>query len=212
MESNHGMRPGLGNESPVTPPAASMLTHSSGNESGTLDHAKEKARDIASDAKGKVVGELRTRADSTRSSAADTLGSVANALTSSAQQLRNGEQSAPLEYVQRAGDQLQRASNYLRNTSTDELIRNSEALARRQPAAFLAGAFVIGFLAARLVKSSQSPDTGGTSPQDRSLASQSSRWTGDRETPVSGFREPAGASVSDDPNPGYPGQFGRDMP
>jgi hypothetical protein len=155
--------------------------------------------------------ELRTRADSTRTKAADTLESVAQALTSSVQQLRNQNQGVPGDYVERAGSQIRRASDYLRNTNTDDLVRNAEDFARRQPAVFLGGAFVLGFLAARLVKSSQSPSAGGTIPHDRSLVRASSTWNVDRETPVSGFREPSSpAAVDEDTDPAYTRQFGRE--
>jgi hypothetical protein len=178
---------------------------------GTIEDAKEKARQAATDAQRKVSDELRTRVDSTRTRAADALGSVAQALTSSVQQLRSENQAVPSEYVERAGNQIRRASDYLRNTNTDDLVRNAESFARRQPAVFLGGAFVLGFLAARLVKSAQPPTSGGTIPHDRSLVRTSSSWNADRETPVSGFREPStGGRLEDDIDPSYTRQFGRE--
>ena len=179
---------------------------------GTIDEAKEKAREAAADAQQKVSEELRLRVDSTRTRAADALGSVAQALTSSVEQLRNENQAVPGDYVARAGNQIRRASDYLRNTTTDDLVRNAEDFARRQPAVFLGGAFALGFLAARLVKSSKTPTAGGTIPHDRSLVPQSSAWnTADRETPVSGFREPSPrAGLEDDTDPAYTRQFGRE--
>ena len=183
-----------------------------GGAAGTMEDAKEKARQAATDAQRKVSDELRTRVDSTRARAADALGSVAHALTSSVQQLRTENQPIPSEYVERAGTQIRRASDYLRNTNTDDLVRNAESFARRQPAVFLGGAFVLGFLAARLVKSSQaSTSSGGSIPHDRSLVRTSSSWNADRETPVSGFREPAtGGRLEDDTDPTYTRQFGRE--
>ncbi len=179
---------------------------------GTIDEAKEKAREAASDAQRKVSDELRSRVDSTRTRAADALGSVAQALTSSVEQLRNENQAVPGDYVARAGNQIRRASDYLRNTNTDDLVRNAEDFARRQPAVFLGGAFALGFLAARLVKSSKAPTVGGTIPHDRSLVPQSSTWnTADREAPVSGFREPSPrGGIEDDTDPAYTRQFGRE--
>lgn len=178
---------------------------------GTIDEAKEKARQAASDAQRKVSDELRTRVDSTRTKAADALGSVAQALTTSVQQLRSDNQGIPGDYVERAGNQIRRASDYLRNTNTDDLVRNAEDFARRQPAVFLGGAFVLGFLAARLVKSSQSPSVGGTIPHDRSLVPVSSTWNTDREAPVSGFREPSSrGGFDEDTDPAYTRQFGRE--
>jgi gas vesicle protein len=191
---------------------SSTSTNTIGGASGsTVEDAKEKARQAATDAQRKVSDELRSRVDSTRSRAADALGSVAQALTTSVQQLRTENQAVPSEYVERAGNQIRRASEYLRNTNTDDLVRNAEGFARRQPAVFLGGAFVLGFLAARLVKSSQTTSAGGSIPHDRSLVPASSAWNTDRETPVSGFREPAmGGRLEDDTDPTYTRQFGRE--
>lgn len=176
-----------------------------------LDQAKEKAREAAADAGRKVSEELRTRADTTRIRTADTLDSVAQALTSSAQQLRTNNQATPGDYIERFGAQVRRASDYLRNTGTDDIVRNAEDIARRQPAVFLGGAFILGFLASRLVKSSSRPSgPAGSIPHDRSLVPQGSMWT-DREASLSGFREPGGAASMDDTTDmSYTRQFGRE--
>jgi ElaB/YqjD/DUF883 family membrane-anchored ribosome-binding protein len=181
--------------------------------SGAMDDAKQKARQAAIDAQHKVTSELRTRVDSSRQRTADALGSVANALTQSVQQLRTENQAAPGDYVERAGNQIRRASDYLRNTNADEIVRNTEDFARRQPAVFLGSAFLIGFFAARLVKSSQASQYGGSIPRDKSLVADSSSWKGDREAAVSGFREPgtSGASLDADTDPSYTRQFGREI-
>ncbi|HEX6574424.1 MAG TPA: hypothetical protein VF042_05585 [Gemmatimonadaceae bacterium] len=179
--------------------------------SSTIDQATGKARQAASDATRKVSEELRTRADTTKTRAADALGSVAQALTNSAQQLRSQGGDAPVDYVENFGNQIRRASDYLRTTDTDDIVRNAESFARRQPAVFLGGAFVLGFLASRLVKSSQGAGTsGGTIPHNRSLVPQGSTWTGDREASLSGFREPASAAGDDETNINYTRQFGRE--
>jgi hypothetical protein len=191
----------------------SGMQSSGAQSSGTMDGAKEKARQAASDAQHKVSDQLRMRADTTRTRAADALGSVAQALTNSAEQLRsdNPDQGAPVDYVERAGNQIRRASDYLRNTNTDDIVRGAEDFARRQPAIFLGGALVLGFLAARLVKSTQGQTSGGSIPHDRALVPRSSMWATDRETPVTGFREPSrGAGFEEDNDPSFTRQFGRD--
>jgi ElaB/YqjD/DUF883 family membrane-anchored ribosome-binding protein len=180
----------------------------------TIDDAKEKARQAATDAQHKLADELRTRVESSRTRAADALGSVANALSQSGQQLRSDNQAAPSDYVERAGNQIRRASDYLRNTNTDEIVRNAENFARRQPAVFLGGAFVLGLLAARLVKSTQTgAGYNGGIQRDHALVPGGSPWTGDRETAVSGYREPgtsAGSAFAGDTDPSYTREFGRE--
>jgi hypothetical protein len=56
-------------------------------------------------------------------------------------------------------------SNYLQNTDVSEMVDRTEEFARRRPALFLGGAFALGLLGARFLKSSrrqQEKQTAGT--------------------------------------------------
>ena len=181
----------------------------------TVDATKEKAREAASQAQQKLGEQLRLSVDTSKGRAADTLDILSQALTQSGQQLRTDNLGPASQYVDRAGEQLRRASDYLRNTNVDEIVRNTEDFARRQPAVFVGGAFFLGLLAARFIKASQAPSYGSI-PRDRSLVpqDQASVWRGDRETAVSGYREPstrAGAAFDSDTDPSYTREFGRDV-
>ena len=182
----------------------------------TVDATKEKAREAATQAQQKIGEQLRSSVDSSKGRAADTLDSLAQALSQSGQQLRSDNLGPASQYVDRAGEQLRKASDYLRNTNVDEMVRNTEDFARRQPAVFVGGAFFLGLLAARFIKASQAPSYGSI-PRDRSLVTQEqgSVWRGDRETAVSGYREPssgAGTTFETDTDPSYTREFGRDVP
>jgi ElaB/YqjD/DUF883 family membrane-anchored ribosome-binding protein len=179
----------------------------------TVENTTQRAREAASEAQQKVGQQLKSSVDSGKVKAADTLDILAQTLSQSGQQLRSDNNlGAASQYVDRAGDQLRRASDYLRNTNVDEIVRNTEEFARRQPAIFIGGAFALGILAARFIKASQAPSHGSIS-RDRSLVPQSSTWTGDREAPVSGYREPGMSSTDNesDTDPSYTQQFGRDV-
>lgn len=181
----------------------------------TVENTRQKAREAATDAQHRLGEQLKSSVDSGKTRAADTLDSFAQALSQSGQQLRSEDLGPAGQYVDRAGEQLRRASDYLRNTQVDEMIRNTEDLARRQPALFIAGAFGLGLLAARFIKASQAPSYGSV-PRERALVPQeeSATWRGDRETAVSGFREPASrpASPDIDTDPNYTRQFAQDLP
>src|SRR5687768_3845549 len=105
-----------------------------------VESTRQKAREAATDAQHKLGEQLKSSVDSGKTRAADTLDSFAQALSQSGQQLRSEDLGPAGQYVDRAGEQLRRASDYLRNTQVDEMIRNTEDLARRQPALFIAGA------------------------------------------------------------------------
>jgi hypothetical protein len=98
--------------------------------------------------------------DSQKNRAADGLGSFAQALRQTGDQMRGQSQGAPVEqYVASAANQLERFSGYLRSTNTREIVRNVEDFARQQPALFVGGAFMLGLLGARFLKSSAHSDT-----------------------------------------------------
>jgi len=58
------------------------------------------------------------------------------------------------QLVEQANDGLRRISDTLRNKNLDEIVREAESFARRQPVVFLGAAAVAGFLAVRFLKAS----------------------------------------------------------
>jgi hypothetical protein len=142
------------------------------------------ARNLATEAKQKAGEQVRSSLDKGRSRAADTLHEVARTLMGTSEQGDNP--AAP--YMTRAGEQVQRAADYLQNADLRQMVSSTEQFARRQPALFLGSAFAIGVLAARFLKSGR-PDTPrygeGEFGADRLY---------DRERSLSSYREPSGYS------------------
>jgi len=62
--------------------------------------------------------------------------------------------------LEQANDGLRRFSDTLRNKDLDQMVREAESFARRQPALFLGAAALAGFLAVRFLKSSSPRDDG----------------------------------------------------
>ena len=135
-----------------TMPSTSSTAAAAGAPStGVIDQAKETISNVASQAGDKVASRLDTQKDR----AAEGLGSVAQALRQTGDQLREQNQAAPVhEYIASAADQVERFSDYLRSTNVSQMVNRVEQFARRQPALFLGGAFVLGLLGARFLKSS----------------------------------------------------------
>jgi ElaB/YqjD/DUF883 family membrane-anchored ribosome-binding protein len=92
--------------------------------------------------------------------ATDGLGSVAQAVRQSTQQLRAERHETVAQYVEQAADQLERFSTRLKEKNISELVGDAQRLARRQPALFIGGAFAIGLLGARFLKSSSDQAAG----------------------------------------------------
>jgi hypothetical protein len=119
----------------------------------TAERAKEKVGEAAEQAKEQA----RSRMGGQLTRAGDELDSVAKAVTQVGQQLRGQDQDGLAQYTDKAAGQINRLAGYLRNAEADDVMRDAQRFARQQPALFLGGAFVLGVLAARFLKSS-APD------------------------------------------------------
>jgi glucan phosphorylase len=114
------------------------------------DQAKETAGQIAHQAREKVTSQVGGQKDRM----AQQIGSVAHALRQSGQQMRDQQQDLPVEYIDQVADQVERFSQYLQKRDLNQLIGEVERFAWRQPTLFLGGAFMLGLLGARFLKSS----------------------------------------------------------
>jgi gas vesicle protein len=143
---------------------------------GAADHAREKGQEVVEQAQEKgqqLVSEARSqvqeRAAQGRSQAAERMRvevdrrstevgehgqSLAEALRRSAEQLQGEGKEAPARLAQRAADQVERPSRYLRDADADRLLGELEDLARSRP--WLAGSVgaLVGFVASRFLRAS----------------------------------------------------------
>jgi len=97
----------------------------------------------------------KSRLGSQKDQMAGTVGSVARAFRETSKQLQQGDDQFVAEYFDGAAERIEQFSSQLRQRSVDELIGDAESFARRQPAIFLGGAFFLGAMAARFLKSSR---------------------------------------------------------
>jgi hypothetical protein len=86
--------------------------------------------------------------------ATDGLGTVAHAVRETTQRLRDDNHETVARYAEQAAEQIERFSQGLKNKDVGELMNDAQRLARRQPALFVGGAFTLGLLGARFLKSS----------------------------------------------------------
>lgn len=80
--------------------------------------------------------------------------SVAQAVRQSTQQLRDNQHETIAQYVEQAVDGVERFAARLKEKDANELVRDAQQFARRNPAVFVAAAFGVGIVAARFLKSS----------------------------------------------------------
>ncbi len=135
------------------------LGGTSGGEGGqgqvgaAVDQAKATAQRVVGQAQERVQSGL----DAQKERAAESLSGVADSLRSTARQVggQGGLQESVGAYAQQAADRVEDLAAYLRNSDVNDLLQEVENLARRQPALFLGGAFTLGVLGARFLKSSR---------------------------------------------------------
>ena len=122
--------------------------------------AKQKLADAAGRAGERVASGL----DTGKERAADELCRVADALRQTGSQLRDGNGGGAIEgYIASAATQVDRFSTYVRSTSVREMVNGVEQFARQQPTLFVGGAFMLGLIGARFLKSSSESGTSRSS-------------------------------------------------
>jgi hypothetical protein len=113
----------------------------------------QQARQQASNLASRGSEQAKSQLANQKHNASQRLTPVQAALRETAQQLRNQGQGQVGEYAEKAADQVERFSTYLRQTEVDEIIEEVRGVARRRPGLFLGSAAAVGFFATRFLKS-----------------------------------------------------------
>ncbi|MBA3335273.1 MAG: hypothetical protein H0T08_06650 [Acidobacteria bacterium] len=124
-----------------------------------LSQAKDTTGKVASHALGQVQEKATSQIDKQKTNLAQGLGSVAESIRQMGDGLKNsGEQTGVGKFTAQYGNslanQVEQLSSYLDRKEVGELVRDVETFARRNPALFIGGAFALGLLGARFLKSS----------------------------------------------------------
>lgn len=120
------------------------------------EEVKQKGNQLMNEAKsaaGQAGEEAKSMLASRKDEAAKQLEGLAESLRQTSSQLRQQDQGAFASYSNKVADQIDRASGYLQEHNLDELLHDAEDFARRQPEIFIGGAFTLGLLAARFLRS-----------------------------------------------------------
>ncbi len=120
--------------------------------------ARQQANQLANRGSEQVKSRLATQKDQ----AAERLSPIKTALQETGQQLRNQDQGSVAQYADKAAEQVERFSGYLRESDVDEIIDEARNFARSRPALFLGAAAALGFFGTRFLKSSSEQDGGST--------------------------------------------------
>jgi hypothetical protein len=116
-----------------------------------LEPAKEKALQMA---------------EQQKAAGADRVQGLARAINSAADQL-NQDMPEAANYIRNAAQGLERASNAVRDQSMEDLAGVVRDFARKDPAAFIGGSILAGFMLSRFLKSSAQAASQQPSPQNQ---------------------------------------------
>jgi hypothetical protein len=127
---------------------------------GLLGQMRTSASDTFQTVKSNTVAKL----DEQKSTLSTGLMHVADNIRELGTNLSGTDQQDPLtriaaDYSETAAEKLRTAADYFNTHDISTMYRDVEGLARRNPAVFVGGAFALGLIAARFLKSS-SPRTG----------------------------------------------------
>jgi hypothetical protein len=121
--------------------------------SATMEQAQKSASAAADRMKNRARDMARDMAEQQKAAGADQLGGMAHAMEAAAGELQK-QMPLAAEYVDDVAARLDDLASALRERSVDDMLGNVADFARRQPAAFFAGAVAAGFALSRFAKSS----------------------------------------------------------
>jgi hypothetical protein len=164
--------------------------------------AKERVQEATQQAKGR----LRDQVDQRSTQAGQQITTAAGDVRSVAEELRTQGKDTPARYAEQAAEKAQSAGQWLEQKDGDELLRDVEDFARRNPWAIAAGGLVLGLAASRFLKASSSEryraslsgggggtSTGASNGQTRSLGAEPMP-SGAETTGAMFEREPVGST------------------
>lgn len=113
-----------------------------------VDQARERVGPLAEQVKDQAAA----LAQQQMSSAAEGLDSAAGLVNTVGDQLRENHLGELSHYTDLVADQMKQAAVWLRRTTPEQIARNVEDLAKKQPELFIAGAVALGLLGLRLLR------------------------------------------------------------
>jgi len=180
---------------------------------GSVGEAQEKAQDVAGQAQekareaaGKAQEGIRQQIDDRSTQAGEQVGSTAQDLRSVGEELRKQGKDGPAKLADRAAEQTERVSSYLKEKGPDEMLEDVEEFGRQRPWAVLAGGVAVGVLAARFLKASSRgryQQRNGGGPQ-RQVSQSTGATTPPRRSPVEPVATPPAAVPAPSSAPATP--------
>lgn len=120
------------------------------------------------------VAQDRVRAEAQKGTqvGAKTLGDFANAVRRAGDELAGADQSPASRLVQQAADGLENLSRNLQDKDPGDLLNSVRDFGRRNPAAFIGGAVLVGLAIGRFARASEGPRLPGLTDEELAFAEE----------------------------------------
>lgn len=183
-----------------------MADHTGATAAGSSPQTSHTSTDSSGEGlMGRVREQATSQLNTQKNKATDGLGTVASAVRQTTDRLRGDNHDTVARYAEQAADQIERLSERIKDKDIGELLNDAQRLARQRPALFVGGAFAVGLLGARFMKSSAEPDDYSSSSglnRDWRQASTGSNAYGHRVPSTASSASAASATSSASPSRG----------
>ena len=132
------------------------VTDEKAESQSATEQVKERVQDVAGQAKGQGREQLRSQIGQRSTQAGEQVSSAADGMRRASEQLRTEGKEGVAKVVDGVADRGEKLGSYLTRADGDQVLRDVEDLARRQPWLFVGASAVVGFLASRFMKASSS--------------------------------------------------------
>lgn len=174
-------------------------THSSGRKrqaKAAIGQAGETLKSEAKSFAGVAQDRVRAEAQKGTKAGAKTLGDFAGAVRRAGDELAEADQSPASRLVQRAADGLETLSRNLADKDPGDLLNDLRDFGRRNPAAFIGGAMLVGLALGRFARASDEPKPPGLADDDLALAEEAT-FDGPAEAGRAGIDRPVSDNLGD---------------
>ena len=160
-----------------------------------ISKAKSDAAGVAQDLKQQGQEQLETR----KQTAADQTEKLASVIDRAAEELKGQDQHSLAEYAGQLAGSMKSFADNLRERSLDELVKDTQQLARNNPTVFLMGSVAVGIALSRFLKASaeRNVSSGGSESGARN-------WNESEVQPVTFASRPSVTSESTLTTPSSP--------
>ena len=135
-----------------------------------IDHAGQTLKAEAQSFAHAAQGRVRAEAQKGTQAATKTLGDFANAVRRAGDDLEQHDQSPASRLVRQAADGLESLSRNLADKEPGDLLNAVRDFGRKNPAAFIGGAVLVGLALGRFARATEPAELDGLSDADLTLA------------------------------------------